>query len=150
VDLAQLDVAWLRRLQAVLELIEYMVLALSVLLAVGVLFIIGNTIRFAIDRRRREVAVIKLIGGTDGFVRRPFLYTGLWYGIGGGLCAVIFLVLLDWWLDAPIQAVLALYKSDHLLTWMGLQRSMLLILGAGLLGWIGAWLAVSRYLRHPL
>src|SRR5690606_9847947 len=81
----RVDMAWVKRLQQLMRLGQRAVLALAGLLALGVLLAIGNTIRLAIENRRDEILVVKLVGGTDAFVRRPFLYTGFWYGLGGGL-----------------------------------------------------------------
>ena len=86
-DLVQEDLQWVRRFNAILEIVRGSVLLASVLLAAAVLVIVGNTIRLDIESRRDEIIIIKLIGGTDGFVRRPFLYTGIWYGLAGGLLA---------------------------------------------------------------
>lgn len=148
IDLVQLDLEWLRRLQGIVGLIESIVIALASLLAIGVLLIIGNTIRLAIDSRRNEIVVIKMVGGTDGFVRRPFLYTGLWYGIGGGICAVLLLLVLGWWLQEPLELLAALYESNHSLLWFNLFQGFFLVCGAGVLGWLGAWLAVARHLQQ--
>ena len=101
VDHVQLDMDWLRRLHELLTLGERVVAALAVLLALGVLLIVGNTLRLAIENRREEIVVIKLVGGTDGFVRRPFLYTGFWYGIGGGVIAILLLLVIGLMALAP-------------------------------------------------
>ena len=148
VDFVQLDLGWLRRLQAIMNLAQHSVVALAFLLAVGVLLIIGNTIRLAIESRRNEIVVVKMVGGTDGFVRRPFLYTGFWYGIGGGLCALVILILAGVWLSEPLQVLQSLYESEYTLTWVNFEYSVFMVLGAGFLGWAGAWLAVSRHLKH--
>lgn len=148
VDFVQLDIGWLRRLQAIMDLAQHSVLALAFLLAVGVLLIIGNTIRLAIENRRNEIVVVKMVGGTDGFVRRPFLYTGLWYGVGGGLCALAILILAGVWLSEPLQVLQSLYASEYTLTWVGFEYGVFMVLGSGFLGWAGAWLAVSRHLKH--
>jgi cell division transport system permease protein len=148
IDAVQLDLGWLRRLQAIMNVAQHSVLALACLLAFGVLLIIGNTIRLAIENRRDEIVVVKMVGGTDGFVRRPFLYTGFWYGIGGGGCALVILMLTSLWLNDPVQALLSLYSSGYTLTWMSWGYSLIMVLGAGVLGWMGAWLAVSRHLKH--
>jgi cell division transport system permease protein len=148
IDFVQLDIGWLRRLQQMMALSQRIVLALAGLLGLGVLLIIGNTIRLSIENRRNEIVVIKMVGGTDGFVRRPFLYTGLWYGIGGGVLAILLLSLAGLWLKAPVQQLLFLYDSDYSLTWVSFNSIVFIIAGAALLGWIGAWLAVSRHLKH--
>ena len=146
VDTVQLDLGWLRRLHEIMSLAQRIVLALAGLLALGVLLIIGNTIRLAIENRRAEIVVVKLVGGTDGFVRRPFLYTGWWYGIGGGLLAVLLLLLTGLLLSGPVQQLALLYGSEQSLSWLSFASSTFVISGAGFLGWLGAWLAVSRHL----
>ena len=144
----QLDITWLKRLQAMVELAQHIVLAVSILLTVGVLLIIGNTIRLEIERRREEIIVIKMVGGTDGFVRCPFLYIGFWYGFGGGLIALLLLSFSGSLLMQPFQHLLDLYESEYSLTWLSIDFSGWLILGASVLGWLGAWLAVGRHLSQ--
>ena len=87
VDSVRLDMQWVQRLHAILEMGRRVAFALGIALALGVLLVIGNTIRLAVENRRDEIVVVKLVGGTNGYVRRPFLYTGLWYGVAGGLLA---------------------------------------------------------------
>lgn len=148
VDEAQLDIAWVQRLQQIAIIAERVVLALASLLALGVLLVIGNTIRLAIESRRDEIIVVKLVGGADAFVRRPFLYTGFWYGIGGGLLAWLILVVGISWLSVPVAQLADLYESDIKLRGLGWQGSMLIFAGSALLGLLGAFLAVSRHLRE--
>ena len=87
VDLVQADTAWVRRLHAIEDTLQQLVLVVAALLAAGVLGVVGNTIRLEIDGRRAEIEVTKLVGGSNAFVRRPFLYSGLWQGLFGGLFA---------------------------------------------------------------
>ena len=147
VDNVQLDLGWLRRLHELLALGERIVLALASLLALGVLLIIGNTLRLAIENRRDEIVVTKMVGGTNGFVRRPFLYTGFWYGIGGGIAAIILLFIMGLWLSNPVDNLVSLYDSEYSLESLGFGTVAVLLLGCGGLGWLGAWLAVSRHLK---
>jgi len=144
----RLDMAWVKRLQELMRLAQRAVVALAALLALGVLLVVGNTIRLAIENRREEILVVKLVGGTDAFVRRPFLYTGLWYGIGGGLLALLLLSLGLWWLSAPVAQLSDLYQSDFRLRGLDWIESLQLVLLSGLLGLSGAWLAVARHLRR--
>ena len=146
VDDVVFDRAWIERLHQILALAEQLVLALGGLLALGVLLVIGNTIRLAIESRRDEILVIKLVGGTDAFVRRPFLYTGLWYGLGGGLIALALLHLLLWVLASPVGSLADSYQSDFELLGLGFSGGLLLVSLGALIGWLGAWLAVSRHL----
>ncbi len=148
VDLAQLDMEWVERLHAITEIGKRGVLVLAVLLSLAVLLIIGNTIRLAIQNRREEIVVQKLIGATDAFIRRPFLYSGLLYGLFGAVFAWLLVSLSLWLLDGPVARLSALYNSPFTLDRIGLEASALLVAGGVLLGLAGAWLAVSRHLRE--
>ena len=119
---------------------------MSVLLAAGVLLIIGNTIRLAIENRRDEILVVKLVGGTDAFVRRPFLYTGLWYGMGGGIVAYLIIALALTMVSGSVTQLAGLYQSGFELRGLGLIDTIGLLVTGALLGWLGAWLAVMRHL----
>ena len=143
---AVLDMAWLQRLNTLMELSRRLVLALGVVLVLGVVLILGNTIRLAIENRREEIVIVKLVGGSNAFVRRPFLYTGLWYGVGGGVVAALLVVTALWFLDTPVQRLAELYQSSFRLSGLGLMGSLNLVLVGGLLGLAGAWVAVSRHL----
>ncbi len=138
VDLVQLDVEWVRRLHALIELGERLISALTLALAAAVVLVMVNTIRLAIESRREEIVVVKIVGGTDGFVRRPFLYTGL--------TAVILVQVALWWLGGPIDELLMLYSSEQSLTSMAASSLIILPLFSGVLGLLGAWLAVGRHL----
>jgi cell division transport system permease protein len=146
VDLVQLDTQWLSRLAAILDLVRRGVWFTAVLLAGAVIVIVGNTIRLDIQNRRREIEVSKLLGASDAFVRRPFLYIGAWYGILGGLLAVVVLSLGLLLLGGPLSRLLALYGGQF--TGFGVDlATIVLVFGAGLLtGWTGAWVAVARHL----
>jgi len=146
VEKAQLDLQWVQRLHSMTELIERGVWALGLLLALAVLLVIGNTIRLAIENRRDEIVVIKLVGATDGFVRRPFLYTGLWYGLGGGLIAFCLVQIALFWINGPISELAMLYYSSFSLSGLNVESTLFLLGVSMLLGWGGAWLAVRRHL----
>lgn len=146
VEEAQLDLAWVKRLYHIMELGQRTITALGLLLGLAVLLVVGNTIRLAIENRRQEIVVVKLIGATDAFVRRPFLYTGIWYGLGGGLLSWVLVNASLYWLDAPIRSLASAYASDFSLIGLSLQDSLLLLISSTLLGWLGAWIAVGRHL----
>lgn len=148
VDLAQLDMEWVERLYAIMEIGKRGVLVLAALLALAVLLIIGNTIRLAIQNRREEIVVQKLIGATDGFIRRPFLYSGLLYGLFGAVFAWIMVTGSLWLLDGPVQRLSVLYNSPFEIDLIGLEASAGLLAAGVLLGLAGAWLAVGRHLRE--
>lgn len=145
---AVLDMEWLQRLNSLMELSRRLVLAVGGMLVVGVLLILGNTIRLSIESRRDEIVIVKLVGGSNGFVRRPFLYTGLWYGVGGGVLAVVLVSTALWFLEEPIGELALLYESAFQLTGLGVMGALNLIILGGLLGLAGAWLAVSRHLAR--
>lgn len=146
VERVQVDLGWLQRLNAMTDLLARAVWALAILLAAAVILVIGNTVRLAIENRRDEILVAKLVGGTDAFVRRPFLYTGAWYGLGGGVVAWILLQLALWWLTGPIERLAGLYRTDFALVGLGFDGVLTLIIVAMLLGWLGSWVAVKRHL----
>ena len=146
IDSVQIDMQWLQRLQAILDVCEKLALMLGVVLACGVLLIIGNTVRLALENRRDEVVVVKLVGGTDSYVRRPFLYTGVGYGFMGGILAWILVTVSVHWMSAPVARLADLYQSFFQLEGLGSSGLIgLLLIGAGL-GFLGAWLAVARQL----
>ncbi|OUD15664.1 permease-like cell division protein FtsX [Thioflexithrix psekupsensis] len=147
VDIAQHDMRWLQRLSAMLEIAKRGVLVLAGLLALTVLLVVGNTIRLSIENRREEIEINKLFGATDGFIRRPFLYSGFWYGLLGAIIAWLLVYLAFALLEHPVQQLTALYYSEFTLMRFD-WRSSLLLLAAGIfLGLAGAWLAVGRHLR---
>lgn len=147
VDEVRLDLAWLERLRRLAELGQRLALALGGLFGFGVLLVVGNTIRLAVESRRQEIEVITLIGATHAFVRRPFLYSGAWYGLGGGLLAWGLLSLGGQWLAAPIQALAQSYGAHFAMPTLGLGGSAMLLVSSTLLGWLGSWMAVSRHLK---
>ena len=148
VQQAQLDLVWVERLAAILKLGDRFVFGLTVLLVSALLLVIGNTIRLHIENRRIEIEVIKLVGGTDSYVRRPFLYMGALYGFGAGILSWGVLAFgLDWLNDAVI-GLAGLYGSDFALAGVPVADGLSLLLGAVLLGYIGAWIAVARHLRE--
>lgn len=144
----RLDMQWVKRLQQLMTLGKKIVYGLGGLLALGVLLVIGNTIRLTIENRRDEILVVKLVGGTDAYISRPFLYTGLWYGIGGGLLALVVLSIGFFWVSGTVDQLAALYQSNYKLIGLGVFGSMQLVLLAGLTGLLGAWIAVARHLYH--
>lgn len=145
VDFIQLDQAWLQRLESFMNLAQRAVLALVIVLSLAVLFITGNSIRTNIASREAEIRVMNLIGATNGFIARPFLYTGLWYGLLGGALAWVLLAALLLLVRAPASELLAWYGEQYSLQGMGTGASTVLLAGSALLGWCGARLSVSRH-----
>jgi len=146
IDQAVIDLEWVQRLYSMMELAQRMTFTLAALLGLGVLLVIGNTIRLAIESRRDEIIIVKLVGATNAFVRRPFLYTGLWYGLGGGIVSWLIISISMLWLSRPIAELAGLYQSEFVLQGLGFGQTLLLWFVSGLLGLVGAWLAVSRHL----
>lgn len=146
VELAQLDLQWVRRLHAITRTAERGIWVLAGLLAMAVLLIVGNTIRLEINNRRPEIEITKLVGATDAFIRRPFLYDGLWYGLMGGVIAWILIGVSVLLLQGPVAELAGLYDSQFELSGLSWRASLTVLLGSGLLGLTGAWLAVGRHL----
>ncbi len=146
-ELVQLDSDWVRRFNALLEVMQRSVALAAVLLALGVLAVIGNTIRLEIQNRRAEIEVTKLVGGSNAFVRRPFLYTGVLYGLLGGVLALGILFGADLLLERPVADLASAYGSRYTLLPPSARDAGVVLAGALLLGWIGAWVATSRELR---
>jgi cell division transport system permease protein len=146
VDSVQLDMAWVERLLAMLALAERLIWVLGLLLALAILLVVGNTIRLAIAARVDEIRVVKLVGGTNAWVRRPFLYTGLWYGMVGGLLAWLMLIICWLLLNGPVSDLADLYGSGFELKPLSAAAALSLLMSAMLLGWLGAWWSVSRHL----
>ncbi len=148
VDVAQLDLVWVERLAAILKLGDRFVFGLAVMLISALLLVIGNTIRLHIENRRTEIEVIKLVGGTDAYVRRPFLYMGALYGLGAGVIAWGILAFGLNWLNEAVVGLSGLYGSDFALGGVPAFDGLSLLIGAVLLGYIGAWIAVARHLNE--
>lgn len=149
VDLVQLDIQWLQRLYAILHIGQRGALIIGTLLALAVLLIVGNTIRLAIENRRSEIVVMKLIGGTDSFIRRPFLYTGFWYGLLGSLIAVLLVNISLIIINDPLAHLSSLYDSQLFsLGLMGVNISAMLIFSGCLLGLLGARMAIAKHLKE--
>lgn len=146
VERGVLDLQWVERLYAILAIGRQVALALGAMLGLGVILVVGNTIRLAIESRRDEIVVTKLVGGTNAFVRRPFLYTGLWFGLGGGLMALGILVGCLLWLRGSVAYLADLYGSDYALVTLNGSQMLALLLAGALFGWLGSWWAVGRHL----
>ena len=147
VEVAQFDMLWLKRLYAMIEIVRRGIWILASLLSLAVLLVIGNTIRLSIYNRREEIEIYKLVGATDAFIRRPFLYVGFWYGLFGGSIAWLLVNLSFWLLQAPVKKLTALYYSQFELVTLDLVSSSVLLLTGALLGLAGAGLAVGYHLK---
>ena len=145
---AQVDLEWVQRLYAIVGIAQRLTVGLAVLLALGVVLAIGNTVRLAIENRRDEIVVVKLVGGTDSYVSRPFLYTGIWFGVGGGLIAAVVALVAFFLLSGPFARLMTLYDSEFSLSGLSVSDLLLLLVAAGALGLAGAWISVLRHLRR--
>ena len=146
-DLVQIDTDWVRRFHAMLDVSRRAMTLAAGLLALAVVLVVGNTIRLDIQNRRQEIEVTKLVGGSDAFVRRPFLYGGLWYGLGGGLAALALTELGLMLLRGPVADLAALYGSNFRLIGLRPVEAAALVGSGALLGWLGSWIAATRHLR---
>jgi len=147
VEQVRADTQWLQRMSAILALAAQAMLLILVVVLVALVVIIGNTVRLEVQRQRDAVEVMSLLGASRGYMRRPFLYQGFWYGLGGGLVAVLLVRVGLWTLGGPFADLMTLYESDRVLSGAS-WRQGLLILGIGALtGWLGAWRAVAGQLR---
>jgi cell division transport system permease protein len=147
VDLVQVDSEWVMRFNAILEVLTRLLLMAAALLGVGVLAVIGNTVRLEITGRRAEIEVTKLVGGSNAFVRRPFLYAGVLYGLGGALLAWGIVALLVALLGTPVATLAQLYGSRYTLQGLSVEDVGFLLGGGAVLGWLGAWISAARHLR---
>ena len=147
VQAVQIDTEWVKRLHAMLDILRRVVLLTAGILGAGVVLIVGNTIRLDILNRRQEIEVMKLVGASDGFARRPFLYSGIWYGLGGGLIALILVAVAAVILARPVDTLAKLYGSQFRLRGLGFTTAAgVLALAVGL-AWLGSWLAATRHIR---
>jgi cell division transport system permease protein len=147
VQTVQVDTQWVARLQGIMNVAKRVVWLTGGLLGIAIVLVIGNTIRLDIMNRRGEIEVMKLVGATDSFTRRPFLYSGLWYGLGGGLLALALCAAAVGSLAGPVERLARLYGSRFHLQGLGPARALMVLGAAALLGWIGSWLAATRHIR---
>lgn len=148
VDMVVVDLEWVRRLDAILEVFGRLVQLLAVLFALSVLFVISNNIRTEIERRKEEIEILALVGATPGYIRRPFLYSGLWMGAGGALLAWLSVHGALMLLRGPVAEVVATYGASARLVAPSGEMLAMMLAGSGLLGILGAWVAVSRQLAR--
>ena len=148
VEIVQLDLDWIRRLHTLLDLLQRSLFIVMTVLGLGVLAVIGNTIRLEIQQRRPEIEVTKLVGGSNAFVRRPFLYTGLFYGLGGALLAALIVMGGMAYLDQAVRELSAQYGGQFRMAGLG-RQGLGILAGAGAgLGWLGALISTGRHLRQ--
>jgi cell division transport system permease protein len=147
VQTVQIDTEWVKRLHAMLDLLRRVVWLTAGLLGVGIVIIVSNTIRLDILNRRAEIEVMKLVGASDGFARRPFLYSGIWYGLGGGLLALMLVAIAAAVLARPVARLAFLYGSAFRLEAVNVATGLGVLGVAVGLSWLGSWLAATRHIR---
>lgn len=146
-DHVQADTEWVQRFHAILDIVRQAIAIGATLLGVAIVVIIGNTIRLDIENRREEIEVTKLIGASNGFVRRPFLWTGFWYGLFGGLLALALVAYGLLMLEGPVARLAGLYQSNIVISSLGIEESVAIV-GIGVfLGLFGSWLTTARHMR---
>lgn len=147
-DVVQVDTDWVQRFHAILDIVKRAIIIGGSLLGIAIIVIIGNTIRLDIQNRREEIEVTKLIGASNAFVRRPFLWSGFWYGLFGGLLALGLVQYGLYLLEQPVARLAGLYQSGVTMLSLALVES-LAILGIGVtLGLVGSWFAATRHMRR--
>ncbi|TMP26183.1 cell division protein FtsX [Pseudoalteromonas rubra] len=147
IEFGKLDIEWLERLNALLSLLKESVITIGLLLLSAVVLIIGNTIRLSIMDKKEEIQVLKLVGATNTFIHTPFLWTGIWYGIIGGLIAFICVMLMLWWLESAVAMVVGVYQSNFVLQGLSGSELLCLLLLAVALGFVGSFLSVQKYIK---
>jgi cell division transport system permease protein len=147
-DLVQHDAVWRDRLQAWLGFGERLSWVLAALFGLGALLVVGNTVRLDIQSRREEIGVLQLLGASDGFIRRPFIYLGAWYGLVAGALAIALLAAAAGALAPPLAQLARSYGSQFSLAGLDPVRAGGVVLAAMIIGWLGAWLVTGHFLRQ--
>jgi cell division transport system permease protein len=148
VDIAQMDLQWVERLQSIMAVARLFATLLNVMLGGAVLFIIGNTIRLELHNRRNEVVIAKLVGATNSFIRRPFLYTGFWIGFISGVSAWFIVTALMLILRQPVEKLSGLYEGGFHLLFLSFTETLALIGVSSALGVLGSWTVLIFQLKH--
>lgn len=147
VESGSVDIEWLERLNAAMSLAKNVVYALAVLLLIAVILIIGNTIRLNILNKRDEIIVMKLVGATDAFIHRPFLYTGFWYGVLGGIIAWLCITILLFWIGMNLSDVFDAFNLELDITGLDLKALLFMMIVSVLMGLMGSFLSVRKHVR---
>lgn len=147
-DHVQVDTEWVQRFHAILDIVRQAIAIGAVLLGIAIVVIIGNTIRLDIENRRDEIEVTKLLGATNAFVRRPFLWTGFWYGLFGGLMALALVYYGLYVLSGPVARLAGLYQSEIAVSSLDVVEAGAVV-GIGVfLGLFGSWITAARHMRR--
>lgn len=148
IDFGKIDIDWLARLNAIVGMLKESVFTVALLLLLSVVLIIGNTIRLSIISRREEIEVMKLVGATEAFIQRPFVYTGIWYGLMGGFLAFIVVTFVIWWLQSALGEISGLYMQDFIIEGLSFTEFGILMFVAAGLGFAGSYWSVHRHIRE--
>ena len=148
IDNVQVDLEWVQRLQAIIRIAERVTLVISILLGITVLLVVGNTIRLNIASRKDEIEITQLMGATNQYIRRPFLYEGIWYGFFGGIFSLLIVHFSLLFLVSPVHELAQLYDSEFVISGVGFVIVLKILAASSLLGLVGAWIAVGRHLRQ--
>jgi len=148
VDFAQIDLQWVERLQSIMSVARLFATLLNVMLGAAVLFIIGNTIRLELHNRRDEVVIAKLVGATNSFIRRPFLYTGFWIGFISGVSAWFIVTVLMLILRQPVEKLSGLYENGFHLLFLSFTETLAVLSISSALGVLGSWAVLVYQLQH--
>ncbi|WP_019614452.1 permease-like cell division protein FtsX [Psychromonas ossibalaenae] len=146
IDLVRVDIDWIEKLQAILSLVVDIVIGIAILLLLSVLLIVSNTIRLNILNQRPEIEVMKLVGATNSFIQRPFLYVGAWYGLLGGTIAWLLTFSLVQWLQSGVMDLMGLYQVQFQISLMSFTESAIMIAVATFLGFSASYISVKQYL----
>lgn len=146
IELAQLDAKWIKRLDTLLKLGQKAIFVLVALLGFALVAIIGNTVRLQMMTQLDEIEVSKLIGATNQFIRRPFLYAGTLYGLGGGLAAWLIVLGVVAFFNTSVTEIADSYASQFRLSMPNATITLVMLLSAVGLGWLGSFVAITRSL----
>ncbi len=148
VQLVQFDLIWFQRLQAILDMVKQIQWLVSIVLLLAIALIIANVIRWEVSARHSEIEIIKLVGASDAYVRRPFLYSGLWLGIGGSLLAILIVSISTWLVRLKTDQLALLFDSEFKLSSLSVSLCMLIVAFISIVGIAASWVAVTHKLKH--
>jgi len=147
-DLVQVDTEWVQRFHAILDIVRKAIAIGAALLGIAIVVIVGNTIRLDIENRREEIEVTKLIGASNAFVRRPFLWTGFWYGLLGGASALLLVQYGLYLLKEPVTRLAGLYQGNISVATLDAGESLTIVAAAVFLGLFASWVTTARHMRR--
>ena len=147
-DLVQVDTEWVQRFHAILDIVRKAIAIGAALLGIAIVVIVGNTIRLDIENRREEIEVTKLIGASNAFVRRPFLWTGFWYGLLGGASALLLVQYGLYLLKEPVTRLAGLYQGNISVATLDASESLTIVAAAVFLGLFASWVTAARHMRR--